>query len=430
MSMGALPVYLMFALFLLGVPVAIALIACVLPYFLFINPTMPPQMVLQRLVAQVESSSLWAVPFFITAGAVLNYAGVTKRLMNLCEGIVGHLPGALGQVNVLLSALMGGISGSAASDAATECKILVPEMLERGYDKDFSAAVTAASSMITPIIPPGIGLILFAFVANVSVGRMFLAGWIPGIIMTVGMMMLVHMIAKRRGYVPTRTRPAKGKELLLLVKDAGWALVLPLVIIMAIRIGIVTASECGALCVFYALFVGVFIHRELKMEHIWPILKDAVTGTATVLVIMCAANVLSFYLSYERLPHRITEYLTTVQFNRVTFLLMVDLIFVLLGLFMEGGAAIIIMVPLLLGTAQALGIDMIHFGLVIVFITQIGAVTPPFGMVIFLVSPLLDIPISRLSKALLPFIGLLIFCMLLFTFIPVLSTWLPTLVYG
>ena len=384
MSMGALPVYLMFALFLLGVPVAIALIACVLPYFLFINPTMPPQMVLQRLVAQVESSSLWAVPFFITAGAVLNYAGVTKRLMNLCEGIVGHLPGALGQVNVLLSALMGGISGSAASDAATECKILVPEMLERGYDKDFSAAVTAASSMITPIIPPGIGLILFAFVANVSVGRMFLAGWIPGIIMTVGMMMLVHMIAKRRGYVPTRTRPAKGKELLLLVKDAGWALVLPLVIIMAIRIGIVTASECGALCVFYALFVGVFIHRELKMEHIWPILKDAVTGTATVLVIMCAANVLSFYLSYERLPHRITEYLTTVQFNRVTFLLMVDLIFVLLGLFMEGGAAIIIMVPLLLGTAQAL----------------------------------------------LPFIGLLIFCMLLFTFIPVLSTWLPTLVYG
>ena len=325
---------------------------------------------------------------------------------------------------------MGGISGSAASDAATECKILVPEMLERGYDKDFSAAVTAASSMITPIIPPGIGLILFAFVANVSVGRMFLAGWIPGIIMTVGMMMLVHMIAKRRGYVPTRTRPAKGKELLLLVKDAGWALVLPLVIIMAIRIGIVTASECGALCVFYALFVGVFIHRELKMEHIWPILKDAVTGTATVLVIMCAANVLSFYLSYERLPHRITEYLTTVQFNRVTFLLMVDLIFVLLGLFMEGGAAIIIMVPLLLGTAQALGIDMIHFGLLIVFITQIGAVTPPFGMVIFLVSPLLDIPISRLSKALLPFIGLLIFCMLLFTFIPVLSTWLPTLVYG
>ena len=430
MSMGALPVYLMFALFLLGVPVAIALIACVLPYFLFINPTMPPQMVLQRLVAQVESSSLWAVPFFITAGAVLNYAGVTKRLMNLCEGIVGHLPGALGQVNVLLSALMGGISGSAASDAATECKILVPEMLERGYDKDFSAAVTAASSMITPIIPPGIGLILFAFVANVSVGRMFLAGWIPGIIMTVGMMLLVHMIAKRRGYVPTRTRPAKGKELLLLVKDAGWALVLPLVIIMAIRIGIVTASECGALCVFYALFVGVFIHRELKMEHIWPILKDAVTGTATVLVIMCAANVLSFYLSYERLPHRITEYLTTVQFNRVTFLLMVDLIFVLLGLFMEGGAAIIIMVPLLLGTAQALGIDMIHFGLLIVFITQIGAVTPPFGMVIFLVSPLLDIPISRLSKALLPFIGLLIFCMLLFTFIPVLSTWLPTLVYG
>ena len=430
MSMGALPVYLMFALFLLGVPVAIALIACVLPYFLFINPTMPPQMVLQRLVAQVESSSLWAVPFFITAGAVLNYAGVTKRLMNLCEGIVGHLPGALGQVNVLLSALMGGISGSAASDAATECKILVPEMLERGYDKDFSAAVTAASSMITPIIPPGIGLILFAFVANVSVGRMFLAGLIPGIIMTVGMMMLVHMIAKRRGYVPTRTRPAKGKELLLLVKDAGWALVLPLVIIMAIRIGIVTASECGALCVFYALFVGVFIHRELKMEHIWPILKDAVTGTATVLVIMCAANVLSFYLSYERLPHRITEYLTTVQFNRVTFLLMVDLIFVLLGLFMEGGAAIIIMVPLLLGTAQALGIDMIHFGLLIVFITQIGAVTPPFGMVIFLVSPLLDIPISRLSKALLPFIGLLIFCMLLFTFIPVLSTWLPTLVYG
>ena len=177
MSMGFLPIILMFALFFSGVPVAISLLACVLPYFMFVNDSMPVYLVLQRMVAQLESTSLWAVPFFITAGCVLNYSGVTRRLMDLCEGLVGHLPGALAQVNVLLSAFMGGISGSAASDAATESKILVAEMLKRGYDKDFSAAVTAASSQITPIIPPGSGLIIYACVANVSVGRMFMAGW-------------------------------------------------------------------------------------------------------------------------------------------------------------------------------------------------------------------------------------------------------------
>ncbi|MBR6706457.1 MAG: TRAP transporter large permease, partial [Clostridia bacterium] len=290
--MGFLPIILMFVLFFLGVPVAITLLACVLPYFLFINSGMPVYLILQKMVSQLESTSLWAVPFFITAGCILNYSGVTKRLMDLCEGLVGHRPGALAQVNVLLSAFMGGISGSAASDAATESKILVPEMLKRGYDKDFSAAVTAASSQITPIIPPGSGLIIYACVANVSVGRMFMAGWIPGIIMTALMMILVNSISKKRGYVPTREKRASAKELWHLFRRAIWALILPFVIIMAIRIGICTASECGALCVFYSLFVGIFIHKELKPKHFFPILKEAAISTASVLIIMCGANVL------------------------------------------------------------------------------------------------------------------------------------------
>ena len=428
--MGFISLILMFVLFFLGVPVAIALIACVLPYFLFVNNGMPIQLLAQRMVAQLESTSLWAVPFFITAGCVLNYAGVTKRLMNLCEGLVGHLPGALAQVNVLLSAFMGGISGSAASDAANECKILVPEMERRGYDKDFCAAVTAASAQITPIIPPGSGLIIYACVANVSVGRMFMAGWIPGIILTILMMILVHFMSIKRGYVPTRERPAGAKELLKLFKDAAWALVLPIVIITAIRIGVCTASECGAVCVFYALFVGIFIHKELKLEHIYPILKEAATSTAAVLIIMCGANVLSFYLTYERIPRIIAEWLLTINFSAPVFLLAVCALFVFLGLFMEGGAAMIILVPLLMQTAKTLGIDMIHFGLLIVYITQIGSVTPPFGMVIFLVSPLLDISIADLSKAMIPFVLLLMFVMLLIAYIPPLSTWLPNLVYG
>lgn len=428
--MGFLPIILMFVLFFAGVPVAITLLACVLPYFMFINSGMPTYLVLQRMVAQLESTSLWAVPFFITAGCILNYSGVTKRLMDLCEGLVGHRPGALAQVNVLLSAFMGGISGSAASDAATESKILVPEMLKRGYDKDFSAAVTAASSQITPIIPPGSGLIIYACVANVSVGRMFMAGWIPGIIMTGLMMILVNSISKKRGYVPTREKRASAKELWHLFRRAIWALILPFVIIMAIRIGICTASECGALCVFYSLFVGIFIHKELKPKHFFPILKEAAISTASVLIIMCGANVLSFYMSYERIPHIIAQWLLSLNLSAPLFLLLVCLLFVFLGLFMEGGASIIILVPLLLTTAKTLGIDLVHFGLLIVYIAQIGSVTPPFGMVIFLVSPLLDIPIMQLSKALIPFIILLLFIMLLIAYVPALSTFLPTLVYG
>ncbi len=420
---------LMFVLFLLGIPVAIALIACVLPYFMFFNTTIPVATVLQRLIAQLESASLWAIPFFITAGCVLNYSGVTRRLMDLCEAMVGHFSGALGHVNVLLSAFMGGISGSAASDAATQCKILVPEMYARGYDKDFSAAVTAASSMITPIIPPGSGLIIYAFTANVSVGRMFLAGWIPGIIMTVLMMILVAYISKKNNYQATREKPAPPAELWEVIKRSIWALILPVVIIMAIRIGIVTPSECGALCVFYALFVGAFIHKELKFRHIWPILSESVRSIGTVLIIMCGANLFAYYLSYERIPYQITEFLLSMNFSKVTFLLMVNALFLFLGLFMEGGASIIILAPLLLGTAQNLGIDLVHLGLIIVYLTQIGAVTPPFGMVLFLVSPLLDISISRLSRALVPFLILLIAVGFLITFIPQLSTWLPTLVY-
>lgn len=430
MSMGFLPIVLMFILFFAGVPVAISLLACVLPYFIFINDSMPVYLVLQRMVAQLESSALWAVPFFITAGSVLNYSGVTRRLMDLCEALVGHLPGALAQVNVLLSAFMGGISGSAASDAATDCKILVPQMIKRGYDKDFCAAVTAASAQITPIIPPGSGLIIYACIADVSVGRMFMAGWIPGIILTVLMMGLVHVMSKKRGYVPTRQKPADAKELLSLLKQSVWAMILPFVIIMAIRIGICTASECGAICVFYSLFVGAVIHKELKAEHIFPILKEAAINTAAVLIIMCGANVLSFYMSYERIPHLIANWLLSFDFTAPVFLLVVCALFLFMGLFMEGGAAMIILVPLLLSTAQVLGIDLVHFGLLIVYIAQIGSVTPPFGMVIFLVSPLLDISIVNLSKALVPFIILLIFVMLLIAYIPALSTWLPTLIYG
>lgn len=428
--MGFLPLIMMFVFFFMGVPVAISLLACVLPYFQFFNEGMPVYLLLQRMVAQLESTSLWAVPFFITSGCVLNYSGVTRRLMNLCEGLVGHLPGALAQVNVLLSAFMGGISGSAASDAAQDCKILVPEMVRRGYDKDFCAAVTCASAQITPIIPPGSGLIIFACVANVSVGRMFMAGWIPGLILTVLMMLLVHVMSKKRGYVSTRTKPVSAKELLVLFKDAIWALILPVVIITAIRIGICTPSECGAICVFYALFVGAFIHKELKLEHLFPIVKEAAVSTAAVLIIMCGANVLSYYLSYERIPRLIAEWLLTLNFSAPVFLLAVCALFVFLGLFMEGGASMIILVPLLMETAKSLGIDMIHFGLLIVYITQIGSVTPPFGMVIFLVSPLLNISISDLSKAMIPFVILLLFVMLLIAYVPALSTWLPTLVYG
>ena len=430
MSLAILiPVICIVGLMLIGVPVWIAMFAGALPYFVELNNFgFAAGTAIQRLVATMETTSYLAIPYFVTAGAIMNYSGISKRMIDFADALVGHLPGGLGHVNVLVSVFMGGVSGSAAADAAVDCKMLVPEMEKKGYDRDFSAAVTLASSLITPIIPPGMGLIVYAMLAEVSVGRMFAAGYLPGFLTAIIMMIMVHFIAKKNKYAPSRDKMASLKELLKLGLDGFWALFIPFGLLMALRSGMFSANEAGAFCAVYALIVGAFIYKELKPEHLWPILKESFLGTATVMMTICGANAMGYWLTVERIPNLMAKAIVESGLSAVGFILLVVVMLLIFGMFMTSG--ITILAPLLVPIAAALKIDLIHFGLVMVFTLGIGNMSPPFGIVLYQVAQLLEMKLERLIKASLPFLIMMIIVAFLLALVPELSLWVPNLLYG
>ena len=428
--MNLIPLIILAICFVLGVPIAFSLILAVAPYFLM-QSGVGLIGIVQKMVANVESTSLMAIPFFIMAGSIMNYSGVTQRLMNLANLLVGHLTGGLGHVNVLLSTLMGGLSGSGAADASMECKLLVPEMERHGYSRAFSGAVTAASCVITPIIPPGVVLIVYSFICQVSAGKMLCAGYIPGILLCTVMMLVVYLVSKKAGYKPSRERMGTRKEILRAAVDAVWALVIPFVLVLGLRFGVCTATEGGAIIAVYALFVGIFVYKEIKWEHIPKILIDAVLSTATVMLIMCASNAFAFYLSWERIPQALSGVVIALSGgNKYVFLLMVNLLFLFLGMFLDGTAAMIILGPLFAPIAALLGIDPIHFGIVIVLNITLGGVTPPFGMYLYLVAGTIKEKVEAIVRELWPFLLASVFTLLLITYVPQLVTWIPNLIYG
>lgn len=423
------PVICIVILMFCNVPVWIAMFAGVLPYFMGLNNFgFAAGTAIQRLVATMETTSYLAIPYFVTAGAIMNYSGISKRLLDLADALIGHVTGGLGHVNVLLSVFMGGISGSAAADAAMECKILVPEMERKGYSKDFSAAVTLASSLITPIIPPGMGLIVYAMLAEVSVGRMFAAGYLPGFLTAALMMILVYVISKKHGYKGSREKMASLKEIGKLMLNGFWALIIPFGLLMALRSGVFSANEAGAFCAVYALIIGAFVYKELKPEHLWPILKESFLGTATVMMTICGAVAMSYWMNAERIPNMLAQMIVRSGISATGFNMLVVLILLIMGMFMTSG--ITIMTPLLVPIASALNIDLIHFGMVMVFTLGIGNMSPPFGIVLYQVSSLLDMKLERLVKASFPFLVLMVGCAVLYALVPWFSTWLPAVLYG
>jgi tripartite ATP-independent transporter DctM subunit len=426
--MNLMPVMILGGCFLLGMPIAFSMILAVIPYFIQ-DPYISVDVIVQRLIANTETASLLAVPFFVTASTIMNYSGITPRLMKFADTLVGHLRGGLGHVNVLLSTLMGGISGSGAADAAMECKLLVPEMVKQGYDKDFSAAVTAASAVITPIIPPGMCLIIYAFVCEVSTGKMLASGIFPGILLCISMMICVHIISKKKNYAPHRPQRAPVKEVLSALKNASWALLLPLGLLLGLRIGMFTATEGGALMAVYALVVGKFVYKELKLRDLPQIMLESVLSTASVMLILCASNVFSYYLSWERLPQAISKTLIGLTNNKYAFLTIVNVLFLFLGMFLDGTASMIILAPLFAPAAASLGIDLVHFGLIMCLNITIGAVTPPFGIYLYLVAATLKMKVEPVVRQILPFIVTMLIVLFLVTFIPALSLFLPNLLF-
>ena len=409
------------------VPVFVSLLSASMSYFMLSNAALA-KLFAQRLISGVESIPLLAIPFFICAVVFMNYSGVTARVMKFCNVITGRMTGGLAQVNVLLSTLMGGLSGSNIADAAMEAKMLVPEMEKYGFGRAFSTVITAMSSMITPLIPPGIALILYGSIANVSIGKLFIAGIGPGLLMCIVFMIMNVVISKKRGYKPLRTEKIKPRELADATRVAILPLLLPIIIIGGIRLGIFTATEAGSVAIVYSLVLGL-IYREMKLKDIVTGLKETVATTASIMIIVAGASAFAWILTRERIPQQFTQIVLGAIGNKNVFLIVTIFFLIIVGMFIEGNAALIVLVPLLHPVAVAYGIDPIHFAMVYIFTMAIGGVTPPMGTLIFVTCGVTKCKIKDFIKEAIPFYIVLFICMLLVAFFPFISTGLVNLIY-
>ncbi|RZW17238.1 MAG: TRAP transporter large permease [Desulfobulbaceae bacterium] len=378
--MTTFPVIIVMVLYFTSIPIAFALLAAALAYFTFGDVGTPPDLILQKFITSSSAFPLLAIPFFIMAGEIMNFSGISSSLMKFADVLTGHLRGGLAQVNVLLSTLMGGISGSANADAAMQSKILVPQMTKRGYSAPFATAITAASSAIAPVIPPGINLIIYALIAQVSVAKMFIGGYTPGILMCFGLMLTVNFIAQKRNYQPSREKMASAGEIFRQFRESIWGLLLPFGIIFGIRFGIFTPTEAGAMAVLFCIIIGVFFYKELKWHHFPIILKNTVLSTSSVMLIIIAASVFGQYMSWERIPHQLTKSILAISDSVWVILIVINVLLLVLGMFLEGGALLIIVAPLLVPLIKTMNVDLIHFGVLMVVAVVIGQVTPPLAI--------------------------------------------------
>ena len=416
-------------LLVIGVPIAFTL-GLASAVFYLTAPGISPAFLVQRMVASTESFPLLAVPFFIFAGAVMTRGGISHRILGLADSLVGHRVGGLAQVNVLNSVFIGGMSGSGNADAAIDAKTLVPIMVQKGYSKPFAAAVTAASGVIAPIIPPGIGLLIYGFIADVSVGRLFIGGIVPGLMLALGLMIAVHYVSVRRGYGRQRTRRAPLSEVLYHARQASWALFLPVLILGGLRGGAFTPTEAGAVAAMYAVLVGAFIYREISLADLRPIVAESLAATAVVMLIIGAASALMWALTWERVPLLMTQALFSVSSNPYVLLFLVNVLLLILGCLMEGTALLIILTPILAPVFTRLGVDPVHLGLVVVLNLTIGAVTPPVGTILYTVCAILNLTVEELTRELGPFLLALVVVLFVVTYVPPTVIWLPNLVMG
>ena len=415
-------------LLFINVPVFAAILGSTFIYFL-LSDQVTFMILIQRMIGGVESIPLLAVPFFVMAGVLMNYTGITRRMVRFSEILTGHMPGGLAQTNVVLSTLMGGLSGSSIADAAMQSKILVPEMIQRGYSPAFSSVVTAASAIITPIIPPGIALIIFGYIGNVSIGKLFLAGILPGVLTCIVMMAAVHVVSIKRGYTPIFEKRASVKDVARGSKDAMLALLLPVVIIGGIRLGIFTPTEAGAIAILYAFILGMLVYKEMKLIQIKDAVIETVVTTSSIMLIIGAASTFGWFLTWEQVPQHATSFILSIVSSKWQFLLLLNIFLLMIGMFIEGNAIMLVLIPILMPMVKALGIDTVHFGLVFIFNLAVGSLSPPMGTLMFTTCTITKVKIKDFIKEAWPFYLVLLICLLLITYVPVISLFLPNLVY-
>jgi len=409
----------------LKIPAFIALMTGSGLYFL-LQPNLPAQIAAQRIIAGIESVPLLAIPFFVCSGIIMNYSGVTTRVLRLGEVLMRRIPGGLAQVNVSLSVLMGGLSGSSLADAAMTSKMLVPEMEKRGFSKEFSSVITATSAIITLLIPPAIAMIIYGSVANVSIGRIFIAGIVPGLFLCLILMIMVGFISIKRNYSKEMIQTTSLGQA---IKAAFFPLLLPIIIIGGSRLGIFTPTEAGAMAIVYAVVLSI-MYREFNVKNMLRAKKETVTTTAAIMMIIGAASAFAWILARERIPQQITEFMVANIGNKYIFLLSTNLFLLIIGMFIEGNALMIVLVPIFVPLARAFGIDDIHFGMIFIFNMAIGSLTPPIGTLTFITCGVTKCKLINFWKEAIPFYIALFGVLLLITFFPPFTLALVNLVWG
>lgn len=412
----------------LGSPVAFAMIFAAFVANLA-GGLMPPAAVVQNMVNGATKFLLLAIPFFITAGALMNAGGLTRRLMDFAFKLVGHMRGGFAQVNVVSSGLYAGISGSSYSEAALGTKLLVPQMVRHGYSPAFSCAVTAASATVPNVIPPSIALLILAAAANLSVGSLWLAGVVPGLFMIFSLMICVYIIARIKGFGTANEKAGSGERW----RAFGQALPvlgLAVLILGGIRFGVVTPTEAGVLAVVYGWVLGMFVYRSYGVRDLWQTLRGAAVEAAMVGLLIGAAAPFAFVLVTEQIPQLLTVSVATLSENPYVVLLLVNLLMLLFGMFLDIGAAILILTPLLMPLVTSLGIDPVHFGIVVVVNLMLGGLTPPVGMLAFITGSISRTPVHDVFRAMLPLLAALFAALLVITYVPAISLGLGWLIGG
>ena len=417
------------------VPIGFALAAASL-VGLMLFTDVPLNIGSQRIIAGITPFPLLAIPLFVLTGALMNYGGISRRLLDLAEAVVGRFRGGLAQTNVLSSLFFGGLSGSAVADVSSLGRILIPAMQERNYRAAYAAVVTTVSAIITPILPPSITLILYGVVTGASVGQLFFAGLLPAVLFVVVLMTTVHLTVNRIGFSAQDAEAARTHR-----SDhpiaAFWpslvkalpALLLPVLILLGIRGGYFTPTEAAAMSVLYSLFVGLFVYRELNVAKLMGALRSTVQLVGLIMLVMSAAQLYSWALTSERIPQALAQAITGFTSDPIFLLLLINLLLLVVGMFIEANAALVILVPILSPIALDIGVDPVHLGIIIVVNLGIGLATPPVGLTLLLSAEIAGLNVMQTLRVMLPFLGAMLVFLLLITYIPQISLWLPELLF-
>ena len=415
-----------FFMLLVGMPVALALAGSSL-LWVFLTGKVPDLVVVHRMVNGVDSFPLLAIPFFILAGSLMNAVGITNRIFAFATACVGWMHGGLGHVNIGASVIFAGMSGAAVADAGGLGTIEIKAMRDAGYDADFSVGVTAASSTIGPIIPPSLPMVVYGVMASASVGQLFAAGFVPGLLMAVALMLMVAWFAHRRNY--PRDATFSVGVLFRAFRGAFLSLMTPIIIVGGILTGAFTPTEAATAAVIYALFLGLIVYRTLTWSRLLKVSMETIETTAIILLIVAGASIFAWILTSNRVTEHFVALISDVTTNKFLVLLLLNAILFVVGFFMETVAAITILVPVLLPIAMKVGVDPVHFGVIMVLNLMIGLLTPPVGMVLYVLSRVSGVSFEECTKATLPFLIPLVAVLLLITYVPEFSMWLPTLIY-